>query len=255
MYYPKNATRWQCRHQQNTWLLKYAFVTTILCWLSKNFQINELNLNLFIWFFRPFYEKIFKVHCVCAQLCLTLWHPMDCPWDFPGKSTGMGCHFLLQGIFPTQEGNPGLLCPWDSPGKNTGAGCHFLLQGIFPTQGLNPCLLCLLDWQADCLPLVPPGYIILIISLCILFLYNSIFLVWRTDFRRERLITYWKTKNAGRIWENILSCHEALLYHEVIVGRLWPATTISIKQKLLLESLFCTHRKLPLQDTLQHIPS
>ena len=37
-----------------------------------------------------------------------------------------------------------LLCPWDSPGKNTGAGCHFLLQGIFPTQGLNPRLLCLL---------------------------------------------------------------------------------------------------------------
>ena len=27
-----------------------------------------------------------------------------------------------------------LLCPWDSPGKNTGVGCHFFLQGIFPTQ-------------------------------------------------------------------------------------------------------------------------
>ena len=29
------------------------------------------------------------------------------------------------------------LCPWDSPGKNTGVACHFLLQGIFLTQGLN----------------------------------------------------------------------------------------------------------------------
>ena len=29
------------------------------------------------------------------------------------------------------------LCPWDSPGKNTGVGCHCLLQGIFPTQGSN----------------------------------------------------------------------------------------------------------------------
>ena len=28
-----------------------------------------------------------------------------------------------------------LLCPWDSPGQNTGVGCHALLQGIFPTQG------------------------------------------------------------------------------------------------------------------------
>ena len=32
--------------------------------------------------------------------------------------------------------------------KNTGVCCHFLLQGIFPTQGSNPCSLCLLHWQA-----------------------------------------------------------------------------------------------------------
>ena len=36
---------------------------------------------------------------------------------------------------------------WESPIKNTGECCHFLLQGIFPTQGSNPCLLCLLYWQ------------------------------------------------------------------------------------------------------------
>ena len=36
------------------------------------------------------------------------------------------------GLQPTR-----LLCPWDSPGKNTGVGCHALRQGIFPTQGLN----------------------------------------------------------------------------------------------------------------------
>ena len=34
-----------------------------------------------------------------------------------------------------------LLCPWDFPDKNTGVGCHFLLQGIFLTQGSNPHLL------------------------------------------------------------------------------------------------------------------
>ena len=50
-----------------------------------------------------------------------------------------------------------LLCPWDSPGKNTGVGCHFLLQGIFPTQESNPCLFCLLHWQEGSLPLGPPG--------------------------------------------------------------------------------------------------
>ena len=50
-----------------------------------------------------------------------------------------------------------LLCPWDSPGKNAGVGCHFLLQGIFPTQGSNLCLLCLLHWQVGSLPLASPG--------------------------------------------------------------------------------------------------
>ena len=47
--------------------------------------------------------------------------------------------------------------PWDSPGKHTGVGCHALFQGIFPTQGSNPHLLSLLHWQAGSLPLVPPG--------------------------------------------------------------------------------------------------
>ena len=50
---------------------------------------------------------------------------------------------------------PRLLCPWDSSGKNTGVDCHALLQGIFPTQGSSPHLLCLL--QAGSLPPVPPG--------------------------------------------------------------------------------------------------
>ena len=59
--------------------------------------------------------------CTCAksrQLCPTLSNPKVCsPW---------------------------ILCPWDSPGKNTGVGCHALLQGIFPPQGFNLCLLRLL---------------------------------------------------------------------------------------------------------------
>ena len=125
-----------------------------------------------------------------------------CPWNFPGKDTsleiGMGCHFLFQGIFPTQGLNPGFLhCRWilyhlshqrsplncsvclviqsystlcdtidysprgssvhvDSPDKNTGVGCHALLQEVFPTQGSNPYLLCLLHWQVSSLSLAPP---------------------------------------------------------------------------------------------------
>ena len=51
-----------------------------------------------------------------VRLCATLWslaHRLLCPWDSPGKNTGVGCHALLQGIFPTQGSNPGLThCRW-----------------------------------------------------------------------------------------------------------------------------------------------
>ena len=45
-----------------------------------------------------------------------------------------------------------LFCPRNFPGKNTGVGCHFLLQKIFPTQGSKLHLLHLLHWQVDSLP-------------------------------------------------------------------------------------------------------
>ena len=63
--------------------------------------------------------------CSVAQSCLILCGPLDCsPSDFS----------------------------WNSPGRNTGVGCYFLLLGIFPTQGLNPRLLPLLHWQAGSCP-------------------------------------------------------------------------------------------------------
>ena len=54
--------------------------------------------------------------CLVTQLCPTLCDPMDCSppgssvhGDSPGKNTGVSCHALLWGIFPTQGSNPGLV--------------------------------------------------------------------------------------------------------------------------------------------------
>ena len=52
-----------------------------------------------------------------AQSCLTVCNPIDytqltrllCPWNCPGKNTGVGSHSLLHGIFPARGSNPGLL--------------------------------------------------------------------------------------------------------------------------------------------------
>ena len=58
---------------------------------------------------------------------------------------------MTQQVSTVQKCKPDrLLCPWDFPAKNTGVGYHFLLQDIFPTQGWNPGPL---HWQADSLPL------------------------------------------------------------------------------------------------------
>ena len=47
------------------------------------------------------------------SVCLTLFDPMDCPWDSPGQNTAVGGLSLLQGIFPTPGSNPGLPhCRW-----------------------------------------------------------------------------------------------------------------------------------------------
>ena len=47
----------------------------------------------------------------------TVTHQASHPWNFPGKNTGAGCHFLLQGISPTQEPNLHLIYPLAPPGK------------------------------------------------------------------------------------------------------------------------------------------
>ena len=46
---------------------------------------------------------------------------------------------------------------WDSPGKTMGVVCHALLQGILPAQGTNPHILYFLQWQVSSLSLAPPG--------------------------------------------------------------------------------------------------
>ena len=102
--------------------------------LKYNFEMWQLNLSQIVRLIHEKYESHrlpFDVH-VCAQLLGHVW-PL---WP--------------HGLQPTR-----LPCPWYSPVVNSGVGCQFLLQGMFPTQGSNPGLLYLLYWQVDSLPLFP----------------------------------------------------------------------------------------------------
>ena len=119
-------------------------------------------------------NTLLKYCCSFAKLCPTLCNPMDdnlprflCPWNFPGKNTRVGCHFLLQKYWSTR-GVPNLwnsLCIFflsatlpceiwppccnhmdyrihmEFSRPEYWSGYLFLLQGIFPTQGSNPGIL------------------------------------------------------------------------------------------------------------------
>ena len=71
----------------------------------------------------------------------------------PGVCTCSVASGMSDSLRPSVLQPARLLCPRNSPGKNTGVGCHVLLQGIFPTQGSNPCLLSLLHCRQILYPL------------------------------------------------------------------------------------------------------
>ena len=99
---------------------------------SLHFQQTTLSLSLKKTNCRAQTQIILIFSVLCSVIQSTVCDPMDC--SPPGSS--------VHG---------------DSSGKNSGVGCHALLQGIFPTQGSNSCLSCLLYWQAGSLLSEPPG--------------------------------------------------------------------------------------------------
>ena len=101
-----------------------------------------------------------NIHFIFKLLQLSLKHSCIFLRKSRNKSAAaaaaslQSCLTVLQPYGP-QPARP--LCPWDSPGKNTGVGSHSLLQGNFQTQRSNLCLLGLLHCQVGSLALVPCG--------------------------------------------------------------------------------------------------
>ena len=72
---------------------------------------------------KPKYRKVLKEHPgqTPTHLCRNSWHSI---YAAAAAKSPQSCPILCD-----PRGQPTrLLCPWDSPGKNTGVGCHFLLQ-------------------------------------------------------------------------------------------------------------------------------
>ena len=100
--------------------------------VGNDFPLHSSELAEFnnIWFFPSSFE-------ILIQNNLTVEISSYFPCIYGGGGVVAKSHLTL-GIPWTVATR--LLCPWHFPGKNTGVDCHFLLQGVFPTQGSNPCL-------------------------------------------------------------------------------------------------------------------
>ena len=133
----RNRTWWATVHgvaKRHSWATKrkhimcqmlfYVLGTQTQICLKKKTSFKKLWVHHDISKYDQLYSHKVAV-CVYAQSCWTFCNSMDC--SLPD--------FFLHG---------------DSPGKNTGVGCHFLLQGIVSTQGSNSSLL---HWQVNSLPL------------------------------------------------------------------------------------------------------
>ena len=88
------------------------------------------------------FQRFFSPLGLFCFVYLSLPLPFMLSVIFFQMSSDTRCSFVLVVVTSCLFSQPHThKTPWESPGKNTGAGCHFLLQGIFPTQGLNLCLL------------------------------------------------------------------------------------------------------------------
>ena len=93
----------KCLIITNKFMFHLSFTADFLDFLSFNICLLP--------FSTPLYLFIYSVTSVVSNSLWPygLWPTrLLCLWDFPGKSTGVDCHFLFQGIFPTQGSNPGL---------------------------------------------------------------------------------------------------------------------------------------------------
>ena len=129
-------------HKQDAFLANRSSVLCSRClWAQEGLEIQRKG------------AAASSASCCCCQVASVVSNSVRphrqqptrllCPWDSPGKNTGVGCHFLLQctkvkserevtQLCPTQRPHglqpTRLLCPWDFPGKSTGLGCHCLLR-------------------------------------------------------------------------------------------------------------------------------
>ena len=128
-----------------------ALICEVLCWREDNKASR-----------RMFFSNNDHAGCLFMRQIILLsaaqyFHPVCCLHQESLLAEAVKVSVTQSCLTLCDPMDYGLLCPWNSPGRNTGAGCHFLLQGILPTHGPNLGLLhcrqnlyCLSHWGSPC---------------------------------------------------------------------------------------------------------
>ena len=116
-------------HYRDAWEIAF-----LLLFLVKEWDDNICMLKTIIAssYMDVFISCIIKIKPISFLYFTVLWHPQI------KSSCVLSCSVVSDSCHPIDCSPARLLCPWDSPCKSTGVGRHFLLQGIFPPQELNP---------------------------------------------------------------------------------------------------------------------
>ena len=86
---------------------------------------------------RPHHTLCISFICNLSLQTCNLSYPTPVNWCVRVCSLSLVPFFVTPGLYSAR-----LFCPWDSPGKNTGVGCHSLLQVNFPTLGWKSRVFC-----------------------------------------------------------------------------------------------------------------
>ena len=104
-------------------------------WLAEDHPVNPSCHGYGILWLPEFKIQLCHILALWTRMSLTIFlmiFPQVQVWKWKWSRSVVSDSLRPHGLQPSR-----FLCPWDFPGKSSGVGCHFLLQGIFLTQGLE----------------------------------------------------------------------------------------------------------------------
>ena len=107
--------------------------TAIVCWSHINLPLLGKYLSVYLFQVNTVNQRKKKSRKILYIYKLYISKIKYIQWIHTCEVTSA----VSNSLWPFERLPARLLCPWDSPGKNTGVGCHALLQEIFPTPGSN----------------------------------------------------------------------------------------------------------------------